>query len=692
MRLTKFCSSHGLFTVLALVGAGPGSAQAQSGPAVVHALPPVTVSASPLDQPADGMATPAAVLAGRELAQHRGATLGETLGGLPGIAADTFGGGASRPVIRGQAAPRVAVVSDGAELMDASGVSPDHAVTIEPLLARRIEVLRGPATLRYGGGAIGGVVNVLDDKVPRHVPEDGFEGEAELRGATGTGERAGAVGITAGQGNLAVRVEAAARESDDYRVPHWHGSRLEGSYNRTATGTLGLSWVTARGYAGAAFTYERRRYGLPGHGHEYESCHPHGSHLHCGGHGHGHDHDDDHGHDHDGDHGHGAGHGVPRIDLHSRRFDLRGQYREPLAGFEQVRWRAGFTDYYHDEIEGGEPATRFAHRGFDARVEWVHRPVLGWHGVIGLQGVHGNFGASGEEAFLPDSRRDGAGIFVLEEYRWGDWRFEVGARQDWQRIRAAGGRPEVRMHGTSVSAAAVWAFAPRYSVALSLSRSQRLPTAQELFADGVHLATRTYETGNPGLGKETSHNVALTLRKTEGATTFDVSVFHNRVKDYIYARTLDRHEDFRLIEYAQHDAVFSGVEGEMRHRFSPVFSAAVFGDHVRGRLAGSANLPRMPAARLGVRGNVTWGRWSGELEYYRVFAQHEVAAYESPSPGYHMVDAWLAYDLRIAAADAQVWLRGTNLLNKLAYNHASFLAGVAPLPGRSMMLGFRASF
>src|SRR5690606_16928305 len=237
MRLTKFCSSHGLFTVLALVGAGPGSAQAQSGPAVVHALPPVTVSASPLDQPADGMATPAAVLAGRELAQHRGATLGETLGGLPGIAADTFGGGASRPVIRGQAAPRVAVVSDGAELMDASGVSPDHAVTIEPLLARRIEVLRGPATLRYGGGAIGGVVNVLDDKVPRHVPEDGFEGEAELRGATGTGERAGAVGITAGQGNLAVRVEAAARESDDYRVPHWHGSRLEGSYNRTATGT-----------------------------------------------------------------------------------------------------------------------------------------------------------------------------------------------------------------------------------------------------------------------------------------------------------------------------------------------------------------------------------------------------------------------------------------------------------------------
>src|SRR5690606_18076606 len=232
----------------------------------------------------DAMSMPVDVLDGANLVLKREATLGDTLNGLPGVHADTFGAGASRPVIRGQTAPRVKVLSDGSELMDASGVSPDHAITSEPMLARRIEVLRGPSTLLYGGGAIGGVVNVLDDKIPVAVPEHGVEGFAELRGATGSGERAGAFGLTAGQDNFAIHVEGLKRRSKDYQVPGWPDRRLAGSYEESTTGSIGLSWIGSRGYVGVAYTNAESDYGLPGHEHEYESCHPHGSHLHCGGH------------------------------------------------------------------------------------------------------------------------------------------------------------------------------------------------------------------------------------------------------------------------------------------------------------------------------------------------------------------------------------------------------------------------
>jgi iron complex outermembrane receptor protein len=672
----------------ALILAAPAvQAQTETESASARTLAPITVSANPLGLDLNSTTLPASVLEGDALIEQRTGTLGETLKNLPGVNSDTFGAGASRPVIRGQTAPRVKVLSDGSEVMDASGISPDHAVTVEPLLAERIEVLRGPATLLYGGGAIGGVVNVVDKKVPTAVPEKGIEAEAELRGATGTKERSGAVGITAGQGQFAVRVEGMKRRTSDYDVPDWPGGKLEGSYSESSQGSVGMSWITPRGYVGLAFTHLESEYGLPGHNHEYEGCHPHGTHLHCGGHDHD-DGDEEEGHDHDHEHG-----GVPYVKLRSNRLDLRAEYQDPFAGFEKIRLRGGLTDYQHDEIEGGEVGTRFKNKGYDLRLELQHKPIAGWRGVIGLQNAYSDFSADGEEAFLPRSKTRSNGLFVLEEYQLNDWRFELGARQDWQRISPSGGAPRSSLSGTSFSAAAIWDFAPQYSVALSLSRSQRLPTAQELYADGVHIATNTYELGNPDLGRETSHNIDLTLRKHSGDTTFSASVFHNRVKNYIYANTLDRYEDFRLIEYAQRDAEFTGVEGELRHQFTPVFSAAVFGDYVRGKLTGGdGNLPRIPAARAGLRGNVKWGQWSGGVEYARVFSQKDIAAYEDSTPGYNMVNAVVAYRGQYGATGYEVYLRGTNLLNKLAYNHASFISSVAPLPGRSVLLGVRMTY
>lgn len=677
--------------------AAPVGAAAPVGPDAtpVTTLAPVPVSANPLGLDADSMVLPALVLDADELTLRRQGTLGATLDGLPGVHADTSGSGAVRPVVRGQTAPRVKVLSDGSEVMDASSISPDHAVTVEPLLSERIEVLRGPATLLYGGGAIGGVVNVVDRKIPTEVPAKGVDAEVEVRGATGTKERTGAAGITAGSGDFAVRVEGLKRRSSDYRVPDWDESKLAGSYSESSQGTVGLSWIRPRGYVGVAFTALNSKYGLPGHNHEYESCHPHGTHLHCGGHD-DHDHgEEEEGHDEHGheDHDHDHDHAVPYVKLRSQRVDLRGEYLDPFAGFEKVRFRGGLTDYQHDEIEGGEVGTRFKNRGYDARLELTHKPWMGLHGVVGLQSSYSDFRADGEEAFLPRSKTRGTGLFVLEEYRLGQWRFEAGARQDWQRVTPDGDLRESDKSATSLSAAAIWDFAPQYSLALSVSRSQRLPSAQELYADGVHLATNTYELGNPDLDKETSRNIDLTLRKHAGDTTFSVSAFHNRVRNYIYANTLDRYEDFRLIEYTQHDAEFVGVEGEIRHRFTNVLSAAVFGDYVRGKLTGGdGNLPRIPAARLGVRADAHWQRWSGGVEYYHVYRQDDIASYESSTPGYDMVNASLAYRTRLGAVDYEVYLRGTNLLDKLAYNHASFISRAAPLAGRSVLLGVRATY
>lgn len=667
---------------LTLAFATPAAfAQASDAPA----LAPITVSADPLGLDLNSTALPTTILDGQELVERRQGTLGETLDGLPGVHADTFGGGASRPVIRGQTAPRVSVLSDGSQLMDASAISPDHATTIEPLLADRIEVLRGPATLRYGGGAIGGVVNVLDKRVPTEKPEGGLAAEAELRGATGTKERAGVFGITGGTDDFVVRVEGLKRRSSDYEVPDWPGGKLAGSYSESTQGSVGMSWIGPRGYVGVAFTHIDSKYGLPGHNHEYESCHPHGDHLHCGGHGH----DDGDAHDHD----HGEDGDIPYVRLRSNRVDLRAEYLDPLPGFAKLRFRSGITDYQHDEIEDGKVGTRFKNQGFDARLELEHKPWMGLRGVMGVQTAFSDFRADGEEAFLPRSKTRANGIFLLEEYRLADWRFEAGARQDWQSVSPVGGQEKSSLSGTSLSAAAIWDFAPRYSLALSVSRSQRLPSAQELYADGVHLATNTYEIGNAKLDRETSRNIDLTLRKHEGDTTFSLSAFHNRVKNYIYANTLDRFEDFRLIEYTQQDAEFTGVEGEVKHQFTPIFSAGVFGDYVRGKLTGGqGNLPRIPAARLGARANLKWQQWSGGVEYAYVFRQKDIASYESETPGYSMVNAVVSYGFKAAGAQYDVYLRGNNLLDKLAYNHASFLATSAPLPGRSVLLGVRMTY
>jgi iron complex outermembrane receptor protein len=674
-----------------------GAAQAKQAAEAAPSLPPVTVSASGLQLGANDMTTPVTVLDGDDLVRRREATLGETLSSEPGITSSHFGAGASRPIIRGMDGPRVKVLSDGAELHDASTISPDHAVVSEPLLATQIEVLRGPSALVHGSGAVGGVVNVLDGKVPTAVPEKGYEGSAELRAGTGARESAGAFSLTGGTGNLAVHVEGVARDAGDYRVgkgwaPEGEATRkVPGSFNRTHTGSVGLSWVGERGYLGAAYTRQTAQYGLPGHNHGYEGCHTHGDHLHCGAHGHD-DHGED-GHDHDHDE-HGS---VPVVQLASERFDIRGELRNPFAGFSALRLRAGITDYAHDEVEDGAVATTFKNKAWDTRIELQHQPIAGWRGVVGLQASQRKFSAEGEEAYVRPTLTRRTGLFALEEYRLGDWRFEAALRHDRQTAQASAAGAASRMarshSGTSASLGAVWKFTPGYQLGASLTRASRAPSAEELYARGLHMATGTYERGNADLRMETSRNIDLGLKKTSGDTTFGVSVFHNRVRNYIYGRTLDELDGLQLLQYTQAHATFTGIEGQVRQRLNRHLGLTLFGDTVRARLAGGGLLPRIPATRAGLRLDAHWNAWSGQIEWVQVARQSRVAAFETATPGYGMLNLGIGYSSRFAGGTPwQLYLKAHNLTDRLAYAHTSFIKNAAPLMGRNITVGVKVAF
>ncbi|HEY6641305.1 TonB-dependent receptor domain-containing protein [Povalibacter sp.] len=660
----------------------------------------VRVYATAVDEDPENISSAYSILGGRQLRERAQATLGDTLNGLPGVNADTFGGGSARPIIRGQTAPRVKVLSDSIAILDASDISPDHAVAVEPSLVDRIEVLRGPATLLYGSGAIGGVVNVLDRKVPTTVPDERITGSLALRGGTVADERAGAVGITArATDHLMLRIEGASRDAKNYEAPHYAEPRVDGTWAESASGSIGLSWVSDRGYLGLAYTYRDDDYGLPGHHHEYEGCHPHDNLLHCGDHeaeGEGHEYDE---------HEHGV---APGIALLSKTFELRGEWHGPFAGVERIRLRASQTDYRHDEMEEGIVATTFSNEGYEARLEVQHADVLGWRGVIGAQYANTEFSARGDEAFLPTVKSETVGAFAVEHFELSDaWHFEAGARQEWQRhvpVNDPRNRRVFSDSATSVSAAVIWEVVPDYSLTLSGARSERLPHAQELYARGVHLATSTYECGliahpltcgglenNAPLATETSNNVELRLSSDVGALNFSIGAYYNKVDDYIYARTLDRFEDFRLIKYTQRDAEFTGAEAEVGYRFSERLTATVFGDYVRARFDDDSYLPRIPASRLGTRLNATVRNIGGELEYYRVNRQSDIADYESSTPGYDMVNATVSYRTG-GKAGLEMYLRGSNLLDESAWNHASFLAGVVPLPGRNVVAGVTLQF
>lgn len=663
--------------------AAPSLAMAADTSPASTVLAPVTVTASPLQSGSSELLTPHSVIEGDELVRRRATSLGETLADEPGMAASHFGTAASRPIIRGMDGARVRVLSDGAEIQDASTISPDHAVATDPMLATGIEVLRGPSALVYGGGATGGVVNVLDERVPTAIPEKGVSGNVEMRAGTAARDYATAFGLTAGARQFALHVEGLNHHAGDYRVGRdWSGGdRVYGSASRGNSGSIGASWIGSQGFWGLAYSSQHRTYGLPGHAHDLEGCEADGNTLACPSH------EEEEGHDHEA--------GVPDLVMRTERWDLRGEQRNPFAGVSRVRVRGSLTDYRHDEVEEGEVATTFRNRAGNGRIEIEHAPLAGWRGLVGTELSRRRFSAIGEEAYLQptDTRRQA--LFVHEEQRFGDWHVEGAARQEWQRIDVESDQGNRTHNGTSVSAGTSWHFAPGWQAGASLTRAQRLPTAEELYANGLHLATRTWERGNADLKRETSNNLDLSLRKTEGDTTLKLGVYHNRIRNYIHARTLDELDGLQLIEYSQRDARFTGFEGELRQALGRDYALSLLGDYVRAKLANTddgQNLARIPAARVGLRGEYSRNAFSARAEIFRVASQRRVADHETSTPGYNLINLGASYTLRQAGLEYQFYTKLDNLTNQLAYAHSSFIKDATPLTGRNLTLGVRMSF
>jgi iron complex outermembrane recepter protein len=624
---------------------------------------------------------PVSAIARDDLLARIQPTLGETLSTQPGVTGTSFAPGASRPVIRGLGADRVRILDNGIGTGDVSNVSPDHAVSLEPAMAERVEIVRGPATLMYGGNAIGGVVNVLSDRIPSRLPTSAVFGAVDLQAGSVADERFGSVTVGGGAGSFAWHFDASDRSTGDYEIPgpadrfddpdHFDGF-LENSFVEARSFAAGGSWITDRGFIGIGVNRFNKNYGIPGHAHH-----------------------DDEGEEHDEEEEDEEA-GV-RADLEQRRVDLRGQIND-LGPFTSVRFAAGRTDYEHDEIEGDVLGTRFTSDGYEARVEAFHRPVGRMYGTFGAQLIRSDLIAEGEEAFIPPNETAMNALFAFEEWRFDRWNLQAGARYEQQDVSTdADGLPDRSFDAVSGSLGAI--FRPRdgWSVALSLSRAARVPTATELYAEGPHAATAQFEIGDPDLDNETSLGADLSIRGSVGIVRGELNLFSTRFDGFIYdSPTEEFEDDLPVYQFVQRDARFRGAEivthTPLWHSATRHLELEAGADYVRATLDEGGNLPRIPPFRMSVGLRYQGGPWSARAEARRVDDQDRVAVNELPTDGYTLINAQLGYRFFIGSMIHDIQLRGANLTNELARNHVSPLKERAPLPGRDIALAYRLSF
>ncbi|WP_449466171.1 TonB-dependent receptor [Stenotrophomonas humi] len=727
--LPRHFNRHLLF--VALTAALPGIAVAADNDVAGQShhlteLSVVKVTASPLQGPAESLARPVDVLAGERLDEQKSGTLGDTVAKLPGVQSTFFGPGVGRPIIRGQEGPRVQVLSNGVGNMDASTVSADHATSIEPFLADQIEVLKGPATLLFGSGAIGGAVNVVDGRIASEIPDRPLSGRAELRGNSVNDERSGMFRLDGVNGNWVLHVDGLVRNGDDYRIPsyavidgledhdgHDHDDadadeprrgRLDNSSVRTRAGGLGATWLGEGGYFGVSAGTYRTNYGIPN-----------GAHVHAG---------DDHGHDHDHDHGaeEEEGEHDVRIDMVQNRFDMKAGIYNPTSFLKNINLRAGYTDYEHTELEGGTPSTRFTNRGIETRLEAVQQQIGGWDGAFGLQVSNGDFGAKGEEAFVPDTGTRSAGLFVLQEKQFGPFKLELGARHEQIKLDPVGDYQRRKFDATNLSAAGIWKLNESVDLRIGIDSSERAPTNEELYAAGAHIATRSLEIGDANLKTERGQRAELGIHTHSDRLDFSAAIYQTKFKDFIYLADTGVVESLPVRLWTQQDATFKGAEAEATvHMFEGAagdWDLRVFGDYVKAELDGSGSrtaniavphgdhnhnytvelanggyLPRISPARVGA--DLRWSRdgWRASVGAVRYSSQKDVAQNEEPSDGYTLVDAHVAYRWdRSGSNSYEVFLDGSNLTNREARPHTSLLRDYSPLPGRGVAFGIRAWF
>lgn len=625
-------------------------------------------------------ALPVTVLNDKELHDAVRATLGDTLSGQPGISSASFGPAVGQTVIRGQQGRRVMNLSNGMPNADASGNSADHAQTVEAILAKGIEVLRGPSTLLYGGGAIGGVVNVIDNRIAMTLPDaPSFAFEARHDSAADIGTAVGSLDIPTG--NLVWHFDAVQREWNDLDIPSFatDPAYLEGGESdanttgyvantggETETGTAGVSWILPNGFVGFAVNRLDNTYGLPpGTEPEFVS-----------------------------------------INMERTRYDLNSEWHGLAHWAETVSYRLSHTDYVHAEIEeDGAMGTQFSNDAWLQRLQVTHTDNAERHGVVGLQLGNEEFAAIGEESFIPVTDIGSQGLFVVEDFHLNPLTFEIGARinkDDYSpQARTA---PTRDFSTTSLSASALWDVSTPLTFGLSVSRSQRAPSAEELYSNYgledldacvIHLATSSCEIGNTNFSEETSLNTDLTLYLDYGVFTATITGFHNRFADYIGQITSGEEADgFAVRRYQQDDARFSGIEVDASVQLNDMAGLRIFGDTIDGRFDSNGDVPRLPPNRIGaelaLNGELAGQAWSAYATLIHGSEQDEPGAFELATDSWTRLDLGTDYTFSAGrTGELMVFIKGRNLGNEEIRLSTSYLRGFAPEAGRSVEAGVR---
>ena len=686
----------------------------------------VIVLAHPLAR--DGLAQPSDVLDAGELERKAMDNIGATVGNEPGIHNSSYGVGAGRPVIHGLGGARVRVMEEQIDTLDVSVSSGDHAVTVDPFIAERVEVLKGSATLLYGSGAIGGVVDVHTGRIPDEVPER-VHGAIDLRGSDNGDGRNGSFRLDGGGGNVAWHVDAFTRESDDYDIPgfaesaalhaqeeeehdeeghdddHDHeegdhddedeheeevSGHLPGSGLEVRGSSAGFSVVGDRGFIGLAVSGLESEYGIPGHSHAHGHDDDHEEEGH-------HEEEEEHHDDHEDEELH-ADEGTPVVVLDQTRIDFEAGLADPIGGFESLNLRLGINDYEHLENEAGEVGTAFANSAWEARAELTHSPIGAWRGTLGGQLGHREFSVVGEEAFTPPVDTSSIGLFWVGERPLGELGLEAGLRYDRVEHTPAHGRSR-DFSGASASLGLIVPLAEAWGATLLADYSSRAPVGEELFSDSPHPGTGVFEIGNPELDREQARNLAATLNGDGDRWSVQGTFYYTHFPDFIYqAATGEEREGFDVRRYSQADATFPGFEVEGRVTVAEwaagTLDLAAFFDTVSPEIdvSGNDNLPLIPPDRAGVSLEFTSDRLRANVDYVRASEQDEVADFELPSQGYDDLRARIAWRFRPGDTTVDVFLAGRNLTDDEQRLHTSVVKDLAPQPGRTIEAGLRMRF
>ena len=644
---------------------------------------------SPMQESISDTTMPVTVLSGDELRMKVGHSIGDTLKNELGISNQSFGPGVGLPVIRGQSGPRVRVLHDGIGSNDVSAISPDHAVSVEPLLAERIEVLRGPATLLYGSGAMGGVVNVIDNRIPSLMPDKLLGGALEQRFDSTSDETSTIIKLEGGQGNIAYHLDGFYRNRNNLDI----GGRgidtsavavtdpsltvvdnpdgfLKNTDAEAISGSAGLSWIGEAGFAGASINYLDNNYGIPPDG---------------------------------------TGEETAEIELRQDQYDFKSELINPFRFAKQIRTRLGYTDYEHTEVVNGETGAFYTNESYEGRIELTHQDLGPFRGVIGFQAQVSDFNAIEKltgDAIVPRSDINSYGVFALETFEFGKIKYQLGLRIEQTDIDPDG-FSNLSYTPVSASVSALWKIDQRNSLNLAITRSSRAPNVQELLTDGFHDATRSYEKGDISLNKETSYNLDLGYRFRSDWLQVELDLFHNWASNYIAQQRSGLFVDedgapcvvncVPLVLTTQNDAIFKGFEAKlifnlMENHYG-FWDLTLFSDYTRGEFKNGSDVPRMPPLRYGMQLDYGKDDLSSYLRLTRAESQNHSGNFETSTDGYILLDVGAQYQINTYKnAELMLFAKGNNLLDKNIRNSTSYLRNFAPEAGRGAEVGLRISY